>query len=297
VALELMARYRPRRFLTTPQATVRRQLWADSSKVMAVSGVGVAWSRVDPFIVGVALGPVGAATYGVAAKGYTTLQSITELAVTGLMPATARVGTHMNADAMGRLFRRAVAVSAAAVWLAAAFAIVFRTSIITRWLHDEPSGISGAWVAALALAAVSVPATAASVVIAGANRLFEVLRLQIVLAALNLAIGIALVNVIGVSAVFVGSIVAMVLMTPRELALTAEVTATSRRALLGDLDRVVLLAAGAGLAFVAIRVTGVPDAVALVLAAAVVVGYGVLLATWVIPRDELRRLLGRVSRA
>ena len=297
VCIVFAARAHPAGLLVVPDRDARRQVWSESRTVLAVSGVGLAWSRIDPFIVGIALGTPGAAVYGVVSKAYGTLQALAELLVTGLMPASARVGVHIEDKAMGRLFRRVLGVCAAAVWPAAAVAIVFREPIITRWLHVEPSGIGAAWWLAMLLAVVAVPATTASVVVAGANRLGEVLRLQIVLATLNVAIGIALVSTIEVAAVYLGSIVATVLITPRQLAITSHVTQTPVRDLVGDLQRVAALVAGATTAFVAIRASGVGDAVALALVAAVMVGYAALLAAWVIPRDEIRRLLGRLSRA
>ena len=297
VCVVFAVRYHPIGWLVVPDRDARHQVWSESRTVLAVGSVGLAWSRIDPFIVGIALGTPGAAVYGVVAKAYGTLQSLAELVVTGLMPATARVGVHMDERAMGRLFRRVLGICAAAVWPAAAVAIVFRDPIITRWLHVEPSGIGAAWWLAMLLAVIAVPATTASVVTAGANRLSEVLRLQIVLATINVAIGITLVNTIEVAAVFLGTIVATILITPRQLAITADVTQTPVRALIGDLERVGVLVAGAIVAFVAVRAAGVSDAIALVLVASVMVGYATLLVAWVIPRDELRRLLGRVSRA
>lgn len=217
--------------------------WQQSRPVLATNVLSLAWRRADPVIVSVAVGAAATATYGVAIRIYELLQGATELLSLGLMPIGAKVGRSVEQGRAQRLQAYVLLVTGLVVWPVAIVIGVYGAPAVRRVVGAPLPGLGPALAFAMALVVVMAPSAVVYYVITGAGRISDVVRVQAWASVMNLAVGVALVTSVGVSAVFVGSLLGTVLVTGRYLDVTAEVLGTDRLDLLRPLAKPSLLAA------------------------------------------------------
>jgi O-antigen/teichoic acid export membrane protein len=276
--------------LRSVRRAVVEEHWRAARPVLAASGIGLAWSRVDPVIVGVGLGPTAATTYGIATAAYDMLQGFVEILYLGLLPTTTSLLAEGDGRRVGRLLARANVYVTMLVWPIAATLAVFSPEAVRIWFHADIAGVRPAMALAMALVVTSTVPTCLVTVIVGAGRVGSILRAQATAAVLNLAISIGLLAAFGVGAVFLGSVVGGALVAIRSSRVVREVIGgravdawrgTVRPAAL----LLALLAAYAG-----VRVIGLEG---VALASALAGALAVYLATalvWLVPRGDVRHL-------
>lgn len=267
-----------------------RDHWTEAKPVLASGGIGLAWSRIDPVIIGVGLGPVAAATYGVAIRVYEMLQGMVELLYLGLLPATASLLDEGDGRRVGRLLIRANTYAAALAWPGCALIGVLAPEIIQLWIGRPVPQIWSTLVMTTALVAVTVVPSSLMYVIIGAGRVASVLRAQLVAVVVNLAVGIGALPFLGVGSVFLGTIAGTALVAVRSSAVVGELTGGSSRTGWAGIVRPFVLSVALGVALMALRATtldGLELLAAAILPAAL---YAIATAAWVVPRGDLRHL-------
>lgn len=256
----------------------------------AASGIALFSNRLDPVIVATALGAAATGTYGVVLKAFDVLRSGVELLSLVLMPATARSIAAGEPGVIATLYRRALTYVALVVWPAALVAMVFPSSILRLWvgrgLQDGPSTLA----TAMALVIVLTPSATAFFVITGSGRVSAVLGWQAAASAMSFVIGVALVRTIGVEAVFIGSVVAALIVMAAYLRVVGELSGTSPRSLLSGLARPVCCLSGLTLGLAALRLWA-PTSLLVPGVAAVVTLYAASALAVAVPRKDVLRLL------
>jgi O-antigen/teichoic acid export membrane protein len=287
---------RPRRSLglsvRRPSRAAFSDLWRSSRPLLAASGLSLGWTKTDAVIVGVGLGPGALTTYGVVVRVYELLRSGLEVIFVGLVPSTARYLDGGDRVGIARLHSRAVAYGALLIWPFAVTVTVFTPDLLRLWLHGGHfPGIHRAMAIAMALIVITTPAMSANFVLAGVDRIAPAVRAMLWVAPINLAVSIALLRSLDVSAVFVGTLVGTMLLVPRYLAIVAGAIDVDRSDLVGDLRRPVTLLAALTAALVAIRLAGLSDVTTAAGVAVLGLGYAAGALRWVVPPQDLRRLL------
>lgn len=217
--------------------------WEQSRPVLATNLLSLAWRRADPLIVSLAAGAAATATYGVAIRIYELLQGAIELLSLGLMPLGAKVGRSVEQSRVQRLQGYVMFAIGLVVWPVAIVIGVYGAPIVRRVVGAPLPGLGAALAVAMTLVVIMTPSAVVYYVITGAGRIGDVLRVQAWAAVINFGVGITLVKGLGVAAVFVGSLVATVLVSGRYLSVTAEVLGADRLKLLRPLARLPVLAA------------------------------------------------------
>lgn len=275
--------------------SVRREVlithWREARPVLAASGIGLAWSRLDPVIIGVGLGAAAAATYGVAMAGFDMLQGLIEILYLGLLPTTASLLATGDGPRVGRLLAKANRYVTVIVWPVAATLAIFAPEIVRVWFRSEPPDVWPATALAMALIVTTTVPTCFIFVIVGAGRVGDVLRVQVWAAVVNLAISVGLLRPIGIGAVFLGSVVGGVLVAVRSSRVVADIIGGRRgdgwHGTAGPAALVVALVAAFGM----LRLTGL-GGVALGAAMVGLLGlYALNAVLWLVPRKDIRHLM------
>jgi len=291
-----VALLRPRRALLLgrrpPSRVALAEHWHSSKPMLAASALSLGWTKTDAVIVGVGLGPVALTTYGVVVRAYDLLRSAMELLFVGLVPSTARYLEAGDSAGVGRLYRRVLAYVAVLVWPIAITVAVFTPQVVHLWLRrgDFPD-VGAAMALAMVLIVAMTPGAAAAYVFAGADVVARAVGAMVRFAPVNLAVSVALLAPLGVSAVFVGTLVATVLLLPRYLTVMTEVTGTSPSVLLAELRRPAVMITVLTAVFVAVRLARLGDAVVIGVVAVSAVAYAAAALRWAVPTRDLRRLL------
>ena len=264
--------------------------WRVSRPLLVNNTISLLWTRLDPLIVNLALGASATTAYGLAFKAYDFVRGGMELLVLGLMPTTARLIVDAP-NRVGRLYSRALGYVALVIWPLAVVGAFLADEIIRLWAGRPIAGAVPALVTAMVLVAVQLPAATAFYVVVGAGKVRDVLRIQVLGVTVNLLLSATLVFVVGVSAVFVGTIAATAIITPVYLSVTARLTDTHVAALVGRLPRAAVGAAAVAVVLGGARLADISGGVLLGVTALVGAVYLVAVVTVLIPRDELRGLI------
>lgn len=292
---------RPRRRLglrwRDADARAFAEQWRNAKPMLAASAIGLIWTRADPLIVGVALGPAAVATYGVVMRVFEATLGAVEMVYLGLMPATATLIEEGDRPRVARLLQRAASYAAALVWPAAVVAALFSRELTQVWLGRSLPQVRSAMAAAMVLAILLTLTTGMLAVILGAGRAGAVVRVQVGAVCVNLALSIALVKPLGISAVFIGTIVSNMLVMARMFSLVAEISGSTAphpiSELLAGFLRPAVLVGGLALALGVLHLllpSGGAVVVGVGVASALLAVYGLAALWWVVPRQDLRRL-------
>jgi O-antigen/teichoic acid export membrane protein len=275
---------------TEVDGVVIAQTWKDARPMLALGLVGVISSRLDPLIVGIALGSTHVAVYGVVSRVLQTISGGTDLAFLGLTPATAQLLATGQRQRLRGLYSRAARYAATLVWPVAGAAAVVGPELAAQLESVDRDGFAGALVAAMLVAVLYVPVGGAWLVLYGADRTQDAVRRQVVGGVLSLVLSLALVNPLGVAGVFVGTLVSSVFVSVRVLGLVCDLASVSVATLLSGLVRPAVGAAVASAAVFAVRAMTdglVPLAIGV---AVVAVAYCGASLRWVVLPVDLARL-------
>jgi O-antigen/teichoic acid export membrane protein len=283
-------------------------LWHASHPLLAANAVSVLSYRVDPLIAAVALGPTATAVYGVAHRVFEMVRGGADLLAIGVLPAASR----LVQQGMGQgkrirvLYTRTFRYLALCVWPVAATIAVFHVEIVRAWLREDLGGLGGPLVLAMVLVVLAVPGIVASPILIGADRVRTVVPIQVVAAPINLAIGIALVRPLGVSALFLGTITGTLIVTRRYVAEVdrlasdlGDATPNGATRLLFGTALTPALLVGALVALLLAARTVAPDGLAALLVAVGAAGglYALAMFRWAVTPRELLDLFRRQSPA
>lgn len=266
--------------------------WRASRPLLATGALSLLSSRLDPLILSVARGPAAVATYGVVLRLVEALTGAVALVSIGATPATTRALAAGHPTRVAELFRRASSYGALLVWPAAVTIAVFADPVARERLHTTLPQLGSAAGMAMALVIVSTPLVAASAVITGADRVAATLRSTALGVAVDVGISLALSRRLGVPAVLLGSVVGNALVLRAWLGIVGETGAVSPRSLLSGLHRAGALAVVLLACLVAVRVGVAGNVATVALVGLAALAYGAVALTWVIPRRDLRAMLG-----
>jgi O-antigen/teichoic acid export membrane protein len=263
-----------------------------SGPMLASGAFAVVSSRIDPVIVAVGAGAAATGTYGVVLRIYEVGRSSVELLSLFLMPGTARRLAAGDAAGVRVLYSRAIRFAAVVVWPAAALVAVLAPAVLGVWLTRDLVDGPATLAAAMLLVVAVTPGAAAFYVLTGADLVARVLPWQAAGAVVSATVGIALVNVIGAPAVFIGSAVAAVVTTPGMVGVVADAVAQRIGALLEPVVRPAVVSAVLAVALLAVRALTAGDVPQLAVGAACMLAAVAAGGLWAVPKEDRARLRG-----
>jgi O-antigen/teichoic acid export membrane protein len=264
--------------------------WVAARPVLAAGAIGLAWSRIDPVIIGIGLGPVAATTYGVAIRVYEMLQGLVDLLYLGLLPATASLLGAGDGRRVGRMLQRANTYATTLTWPGCVAVAMLAPEVVHVWIGRPLPAIWSTLIVTMALVAATTVPSSLMYVIIGADRVGSVLRVQLVAVVVNVAVSIGLLHLVGVGAVFLGTIAGTVLLALRSSQVVAEVTGGRLMDGWRGIARPLLLSMVLTAALAAARGAGIHGTALLVTGAFALAAYGAVALAWVLPREDLRHL-------
>ncbi|MBI1843901.1 MAG: hypothetical protein HYR89_04770 [Actinobacteria bacterium] len=282
--------------LRAVDAAARRELVDTSKPYLAIAASGLMASRADPFIIGVILGPVALAMHAVALRVLQMFSGAIDLLGLGVTSGTARLIAGGEHERVGGLYRKASGYAALVVW-PCAMAVIGFAAHVAGGLAEFNEG-EMAWVlrTVMVLVVILVPIGQAWSVMYGSNQVRGLVGAQLATTLVTLVLTLALVEPLGVAAVFVSSIVGACGAGVFLLPALERVSGQSWDLLLSGLLRPGLLAAGLLVALLGV-VWASPNAVwAVGLGLIALSVYGVLGLRWGVRAEDRRRLIEGLAR-
>ncbi len=282
--------------LRAVDAAARRELVDTSKPYLAIAASGLMASRADPFIVGIVLGPSALAMHAVALRVLQMFSGAIDLLGLGVTSGTARLMAVGEPERIGGLYRKASGYAALVVW-PCAVAVVGFAAHAAGALTDFDRG-EMAWVlkAVMVLVVILVPVGQAWSVMYGSNQVRGLVRAQLVTTLVTLVLSLALVEPLGVTAVFVSSIVGACGAGLFLLPALERISGQPWDRLLSGLLRPGILAVGLLAVLLGVD-RWAPGAVSKAGLGLVAFGvYGALGLWWVVPATDRKRLVDGLSR-
>jgi O-antigen/teichoic acid export membrane protein len=182
--------------------------------------------------------------------------------------------------------------AATLAWPAAGAIAVLSPQLTRWWLDRSFADLVPAAVAAMALVVVVTPASGALYVISGAGRVRDVVGAQVRAAPVNVALSLVLLPVLGVGAVFVGTLVSSALVVHRYLEVAADVADVTPLSLVHALVRPLGLATASTAVLALAQASPLDDVGLVAVGVACALAVGVAAIAWVVPRRDLRHVFG-----
>jgi O-antigen/teichoic acid export membrane protein len=191
-----------------------RQLFAYGRTVAALRPIGVIHRMMDRVIVGIILGPAAVTIVEIATQVQNGAEAVLSASSYAVVPSAAHV------EARGdRHSRRDLLVTGTRYSLLATSPFVVGPALLAApllavWIGVDASGAVGPVVLALAYVAATAPLQVGSNMLVGTGRAGAVLKAAGASIVVNLALSLALVGPLGVSGVFVATLVSGVVLIP-----------------------------------------------------------------------------------
>lgn len=162
--------------------------------------------RINVIVLGIFL-PVEAITfYNVAFKVYEFLHYGLSLAASTLVPVVSELEAAMDKRRIAMLYERATRYSVVLLWPVFMVAYIYADEVVALWMGPGfESSVTLARLFIVSIFAVAVVSSGGEMMV-GVNRLKELLKYNAVATAVNMAVSIYLVQVIGAPGVVIGTL-------------------------------------------------------------------------------------------
>lgn len=197
-----------------PTRASMKELVGYGATIGVLDATGVLHRTMDRVIAGAVLGPASVALVEIATQvqnGAAAVLSATSYAGTS---ATAWLRARGDANAERELLERGTKYSVLASAPFMAGAAVLAGPLVAVWVGDRYHEAAGLIPVALVALALSAPVSVASNLLQGGGRAAAVLKPALAAVAVNLAVSLALVHVVGLVGVFIGTVASALMLLP-----------------------------------------------------------------------------------
>lgn len=197
-----------------PEGAQVRSLIREGRDVALVRPLGVIRRTMDRVIAGVLLGPSAVTLVEIATQLQAGADAVLSSTSYAVVPASAWVGAREDRSALGELAERGSRYSMLATLPFVVAIAMLAGPVVDLWVGTSYS--DAAALTTVAVAAVGVLSTVAigSQLLLGLGMTRPILRTAVVALLLNLALSLALVKVVGVVGVFIGTLISSLVEVP-----------------------------------------------------------------------------------
>jgi len=182
--------------------------------VAVLRPLGVIQRTMDRVIVGVILGPAAVALVEIASQILNAADAVLSATSYAVIPGSAWLGARRDHKSLAELLIRGTKYSVLLTWLVCAAGCGLASPFVRLWVGSRYAHAPTLIAVALAGEAVAAPGQVASSLLIGVGRASRVLRAAAIAIVVNLVTSVALVEAIGTTGTFLGTLLANVVLAP-----------------------------------------------------------------------------------
>lgn len=209
-----------------------REILKFSIQVFLIGLMSIVILQTDSLVIGTALPVAAVGLYAAGFRVYQVLRDVGGAMLSALVPAGSMAASVGGDDRLRRLLVLGTRVNVATITAASLPAIIFADDLLRVWVGDRYS--SAATVTRILLAGLLLNSThlGASGLLMGVGEVGRYLRLHVVWAGSNLALGLVLVRTMGIEGVALATTLPLVFLEPFYLAIALKRFAQPTRSFL-----------------------------------------------------------------
>lgn len=196
------------------EALAARQLFSYGRTVAALRPIGVIHRMMDRVIVGIILGPSAVTVVEIATQVQNGAEAVLSASSYAVVPGAAHVEARGDRHTLQDLLLTGTKYSLLATMPFVIGPALLAVPLLTVWIGGEATQAAGPVVLALAYVAATAPLQVGSNLLLGTGRAGAVLKAAGASIVVNLALSLILIDSLGVSGVFIATLISGLVLVP-----------------------------------------------------------------------------------